>query len=244
MILKKYGLRMVVILSLAAVMLTACNQAVSKAPDATPTAITPSGQFVQLTPLSDSASFNDIATLGAQTSQTQTAMATSGTPATPQPVVVTGTLVTPGAGVGTPTNIVPGATTAVAATVPPVNTPSGPLPTSGPKPATYTLQSGEFPYCIARRFNVNPDELLSLNGISDGGLFMPGLVLKIPQTGNPFPAERALQTHPTTYTVGSADETLYSVACKFGDVDPAAIAAANGIAVSAKLTAGQKLNIP
>ena len=86
--------------------------------------------------------------------------------------------------------------------------------------------------------------MLSINGISDGGLFMPGLVLKIPQTGNLFPADRALQAHPTTYTVGSATETLYSIACKYGDVDPSAIAAANGIAVSAKLTAGQKLNIP
>jgi LysM repeat protein len=199
---------------------------------------------VQLTPLGDSASFSDIATLGAQTSQTQTAMATSGTPSTPQPVVVTGTLVTPGADVGTPTNIVPDATTDVAATVPAINTPGGPLPTSGPKPGTYTLQSGEFPYCIARRFNVNPDELLSLNGISDGGLYMPGLALKIPQTGNPFPTDRALQAHPAAYTVLSSDETLYSIACKYGDVDPAAIASYNGISLSAKLSAGQKLNIP
>ncbi len=240
MILKKYGLPVTVILILTAVLLSSCQLSATTQVAATPTLLTPSGQFV--TPLSDSEmGFNEIATLAAQ-GQTQTAMA--GTPTTPQPVVVTGTMVTPLAGDGTPTDIVPAATTAVAGTVPPVNTPGGPTPTTGPKPATYTLQAGEFPYCIARRFNVNPDEVLSINGISDGGLFMPGLVLKIPQTGNLFPADRALQAHPTTYTVGSATETLYSIACKYGDVDPSAIAAANGIAVSAKLTAGQKLNIP
>lgn len=242
MTLKPYGLKMVAIFALAAIALSACNQTVSTAPAATPTLLTPSGQFIQTTPLSAEMSFNELATSGAQTSQTQTAMAVGGTPATPQPVVVTGTPLD-GA---TPTNIVPGATIAVdAATIAPVATnTSGPVPTSGPKPASYTLQAGEFPYCIARRFNVNPDELLSLNGIYDGGLFMPGLALKIPQTGNPFPASRALQTHPATYTVVSGDETLYSVACKYGDVEPAAIASANGIAVSAKLTVGQKLNIP
>jgi LysM repeat protein len=243
--LKKNGLKMAAILTLAAIVLSACDYTVSTAPAATPTLLTPSGQFIQTTPLSGETTFNDLATAGAlQSSQTQTAMALGGTPATPQPVVVTGTGVTPQTGI-TPTNIVPGATTAVAATVAVVaTTPSGPVPTSGPKPASYTLQAGEFPYCIARRFNVNPDELLSLNGISDGGLYMPGLVLKIPQTGNTFPASRALQTHPATYTVVSGDETLYSVACKYGDVDPAAIASMNGIAVSTKLTVGQKLNIP
>lgn len=242
--LKKNGLKMAAILTLAAIVLSACNQTVSTAPAATPTLLTPSGQFIQTTPLNESMDMQGLQTLAAQTAQAQTMIASGGTPATPQPVVVTGTGVTPQTGI-TPTNIVPGATTAVAATVAVVaTTPSGPVPTSGPKPASYTLQAGEFPYCIARRFNVNPDELLSLNGISDGGLYMPGLVLKIPQTGNSFPASRALQTHPATYTVVSGDETLYSVACKYGDVDPAAIASMNGIAVSTKLTVGQKLNIP
>jgi hypothetical protein len=53
-----------------------------------------------------------------------------------------------------------------------------------------------------------------------------------------------LATHPTTYSVLSGDETVYSVACKFGDIDPATIASTNGISISAKLTAGQKLQIP
>ncbi len=241
MTLKQHGLKMVAILSLAmAILLSGCQ--FGGAPAATPTAIVPSSAVLQTTPLGGDTTFNEIATQGAQTSQTQTAMA--GTPTTPQPVVVTGTLLTPVDVIGTPTNLVPGATTIVA-TVPQVNTtPNGPVPTSGPKPASYTLQAGEFPYCIARRFNVNPDELLSINGISDGQMYLPGLVLKIPQTGNPFPANRALATHPTTYTVGSSTETVYSIACRYGDVDPATLASYNNITVATKLTAGQVLNIP
>jgi hypothetical protein len=69
------------------------------------------------------------------------------------------------------------------------------------------------------------------------------LKLTIPQSGS-FPGVVALATHPTTYTVLAGDETVYSVACKFGNVYPESIASTNGIAVSAKLTAGQKLQIP
>jgi LysM repeat protein len=74
-------------------------------------------------------------------------------------------------------------------------------------------------------------------------MFDPGLVLKIPQSSKPFPAARALKAHPTTYTVGG-DETIYSIACKFGDVDPMAIAAANGLTAPYTLKLGQVLNIP
>jgi len=105
------------------------------------------------------------------------------------------------------------------------------------------LQPGEFPYCIARRFNVDPDNLLSLNGLISGELFLPGITLKIPQSGA-FPGDRSLASHPTTYTVASTDETVFSVACKYGDVDPAVLASTNGISVSADLSAGQQLKIP
>ena len=240
MTLKKYGPKLIVILLLATVILSACNQSVSTAPATTATLITPTGLFV--TPLSSANPMDLIAEIAKSTAAAQTIIANGGTPATPQPVATTSTAVTPQTGVtvapATPTNSVAVATTPVVAT------PGGPSPTAGLKPANYTLQAGEFPYCIARRFNVNPDELLSLNGISDGGLYQPGLTLKIPQTGNPFPASRALHAHPSTFTVDSATNTVYGVACYYGDVDPAAIASANGIAVSARLTVGQKLTIP
>jgi LysM repeat protein len=111
------------------------------------------------------------------------------------------------------------------------------------RPTSYTLQQGEFPYCIARRFNLNPSDLLSMNNISDGSLFYPGLILTIPQTGS-FPGDRALHGHPDTYTVDTPDTTIYGVACYYGDVLPQNIASANGLSLSSTLTVGQKLTIP
>lgn len=122
------------------------------------------------------------------------------------------------------------------------NNPTVPTPTVG-RPTTYTLQSGDFPYCIARRFNVDPDELMALNNLTDGMILQPGLVLNIPQTGKSFPGERALRPHPTTYTV-QLDDTIYKVACLFGDVDPIYLAAYNAIPSPYTLTTGRVLNIP
>ncbi len=130
----------------------------------------------------------------------------------------------------------------------PIATPQTTIPTettSVVRPATYTLQRGEFPYCLARRFDVDPNELLALNGITRAQAYslMAGTVLKIPQSGS-FPGERALRPHPTTYTVVSPNETLYGIACLFGDVDPLQIAQANGITLETPLSVGQVLNIP
>jgi LysM repeat protein len=108
----------------------------------------------------------------------------------------------------------------------------------------YTLHPGEFPYCIARRFNVDPAELLALSGLTNQQAFYSGVVLTIPQTGRPFPGNRVLQPHPATYIVARANETLYGIACLFGDLDPAVIALANNIPVDSTLFAGQQLNIP
>lgn len=118
-----------------------------------------------------------------------------------------------------------------------------PYPASTPgKPASYTLLHGEFPYCIARRFNVNPVDLLSMNGLNMNSLPATGTKLNIPTSGT-FPGERALKAHPTTYTV-RAGETIGMVACYFGDVDPNIIYSANGITAGTALTTGQVLQIP
>ena len=125
----------------------------------------------------------------------------------------------------------------------PGTTPIIVVPTATPgRPATYTIHTGEFPYCLARRFNVNPDDLLSLNGLGEGQVLQPGLTLRIPQTGS-FPGNRALHTHPAQYTV-SVDDSFYSIACYFGDVDPTSIAAANSLSLTSPLTTGKILNIP
>jgi LysM repeat protein len=110
-------------------------------------------------------------------------------------------------------------------------------------PATYVLQKGEFPYCIARRFNVDAGALLSLNGWGVNSVVSPGTVVKIPKDTTWSSGPRALKNHPTSYTVVAGD-TIYSIACAFGDVDPNAIIVVNGLESPYTLTPGQVLQIP
>jgi LysM repeat protein len=115
-------------------------------------------------------------------------------------------------------------------------------PTPGSIPTTYTLQQGEYVFCIARRFDVNVTELLELNNLALDTLIGPGLELQIPQTGNPFEGDRVLQDHPTTYTVQEGD-TLGSIACSFGDVLPELIMQQNNLS-SPDVNPGDELVIP
>ncbi len=110
-------------------------------------------------------------------------------------------------------------------------------------PETYTLHKGEFPWCLARRFNIDAVTLLNANGLSISGQYAPGLKLTIPTDGAKFQGARALVKHPATYTVAAGD-TFYSIACDFGDVWPEQIAAQNGMELTDKLTSGTSLNIP
>lgn len=115
-------------------------------------------------------------------------------------------------------------------------------PTPG-LPQTYTLQKFEFPFCIARRFNLNQNELLSLNGLGLNSVVPVGFTLRLPQTGNHFAGTRSLQKHPTTYTVVAGD-TIYKIACQYGSVDPNGIIAVNNLKSPYTLNPGQKLAIP
>lgn len=117
-----------------------------------------------------------------------------------------------------------------------------PTPTPG-VPATYTIKPGEFPYCIARRFDVNPSELLSINGLSRFSTVLPGTTLRMPQTGNPWPGDRSLINTPDTYTVRAGD-TIYKIACQYGHVDPEFMARVNGLEPPYNLEVGQTLQIP
>ncbi len=123
----------------------------------------------------------------------------------------------------------------VANTLPPIPTPT--------RPSTYTLQSGEWPICIARRFNLDLTSFLDANGMVMDSQPAAGTVLKIPSTGTWSLGSRALKIHPTTYTVKSGD-TIYSVSCDFGDVDPQGIVVANNLQSPYNLTAGQTIQIP
>lgn len=110
-------------------------------------------------------------------------------------------------------------------------------------PTTYTLHKGEFPWCLARRFNISATTLLNANGLSSSSQYNEGLKLTIPTDAAAFQGERARASHPDTYTVASGD-TFYSIACKYGDVWPEEIAAQNSMTLGDALTSGTVLNIP
>jgi len=245
---KKYYLVILVILVLT---LSACTRAASSAPTAT---ATPKANFPK--PVATSG-MNAIEIAG-----TQTAVATAGLPMPTSVGSESGTknpdvlpTFTPLGGVEqtrspeTTSNLaattpLPSPTTGTATT--PEPTSHAQLPTAGPivKPAAYVLHQGEFPYCLARRFNIDPDQLLTLNGLSSSqSYFAPGTSITIPQSGGAFPGTRALKTHPVQYTVRAGD-TIYSVACEFGDVDPMAIASVNNLSGSSNLTVGTSILIP
>ena len=142
------------------------------------------------------------------------------------------------------------ATATVADVVEPTNTPA-PIETEEetevvteyPVPDTYTLRQGEFVYCLARRFNILPEDILVYNGIESGTIFYPGETITIPPNPRAYVGNRALQFHPDTYTVVFGD-TINSIACLYGDVDPRAIAAANDLDLEQELTPGTVLQIP
>lgn len=115
-------------------------------------------------------------------------------------------------------------------------------PTAG-LPETYTLQNGEWPFCIARRFDVDQYELLNINGLTLTSQPSVGFTMKIPQTGNNFSGDLMLKKHPADYTVKAGD-TIYTIACDFGDVSPDMIALANNLSAPYDLTTGQTIRIP
>jgi len=209
--------------------LTGCVKSAAPAPLATPTQTSLFGNVAGPT------SMNLVQLYGTQTAMALTTPLGTPNPLTPLP---SPTLTLFGySGTGLPPTGIPGTP---GTAVPPIV-----IPTSTPgRPVSYTLQAGEYPYCIARRFNVNPAELLIVNNLTDGQLLQPGIVLTIPQTGNPFPGSRALHSHPDTYTVSSPTDTVYKIACYYGDVSPDAIANANSLTVPYTVNIGQVLHIP
>jgi LysM repeat protein len=174
---------------------------------------------------------------------TQTAMATQG--------ITTGVPQSLETGVVEPDQEMPPLTTELVPTQAPqvqsspTNTPVPiiiPSPTPG-LPSTHTLEKGEFPYCIARRYNIDPGALLRANNLTTYSVYYGGMTLTIPQNASKFPGSRALKPHPASYTVRSGD-TLALIACAFGDVDPNMIAFANNLGPNKKISAGQVIQIP
>jgi len=216
-------LSILVIVVIAASMLAACSRSASKAPSSQATAT--KGNFPSLGKTPSVSQQDAIKTQNPILGES-TATPTTKAPAQPQ---------------ATNTQAQPAATQAQPAVT---QGPSVTIPTVTPGlPATYKLQKGEFVYCIARRFNVDPAAVLSINGLARAELVYEGMSLKIPQNAGKFPDGRALQKHPAKYTVVAGD-TIYTIACKYGDVEPWAIAMANNLAAPYTLTAGTVINIP
>ncbi len=244
---KPRGLPAITIIVVLSMLISACTQSLSAAPAATPT-IVPEGLFVSPFPSVENP-MAMIEEFAKQTAAAQTTVAEGGDPGTPE-AIEEGTVITPeNAATETPTPDLLASTPTNADPAAAIDTPIPAAAAStavppGTRPATYILQKGEWPWCIARRFNVDPNELLRLSGLTtaQANSLMVGTALTIPQSGS-FPAARNLAPRPATHVVASG-ETIYSIACKFGDIDPATIASANGISVSATLTVGQQLQIP
>lgn len=114
------------------------------------------------------------------------------------------------------------------------------------RPETYSLNKGEWPFCIARRYNTDPIDLLNASGLLLESKPDVGFVLKIPQTGE-WPesrfGHRYIREHPTMHQV-SEGETLNSIACLYGDVDPSEIVEANELPEPYTIYAGKMLRIP
>jgi LysM repeat protein len=115
--------------------------------------------------------------------------------------------------------------------------------TNPKRPATYTLQAGEWPICIARRYNLNVGSLLSANGLTMDSKPGAGTSLNIPSSGTWDSGTRAYHSHPTSYTVKGGD-TINIIACYYGDLLPDDIIGANGLSKPYSLSAGKVLSIP
>lgn len=228
------------IVTLIAIVIAACQRPYSNVPVETAPPAAETSMFVSPFPTSDNpmAMVEELST-GTAMAETSVAL-TAGTPPAVEATVtetIAGDNATSDQTIATNTET-PALSVSTA-------TATQPLPTAiVNRPTSYTLQKGEFPYCIARRFNLDPAELLSLNNLASGDIYYPNLTMTIPQSGKPFPGTRALRSHPDTYTVADANLTLYGVACAYGDADPAAIAQANNLQLTAVLTVGQQLSIP
>lgn len=170
---------------------------------------------------------------------TQTAQAEAGGVATPTPTEA-------------PVETVAAADTG--ATSQPTATPLG-------QEIEYTVQPGDWIFKIARDFNVDPQEIIDLNNLSNPASLSPGMVLKIPvqgATAEPEDTPEAEGAPTTAVTPGAATSTpvssttihivkpgewIWQIARIYG-VDPQAIIDANNLTNPSSISPGDELIIP
>jgi LysM repeat protein len=154
-----------------------------------------------------------------------------------------------------------GSLTVIAPAESPTPTVSGTPPTATPSPTAtsstaleYTVQSGDWIWKIARNFNVDPQDIIDLNGITDPSQISPGMVLKIPAqavAASTPTSEVTITGTPATSTpqagvrkhVVLPGEWIWQIARNYG-VDPQDIIDANNLSDPAKIYPGQELIIP
>lgn len=121
----------------------------------------------------------------------------------------------------------------------------------------YTVVPGDWIWKIARKYYVDPQDIIDLNDLASPSQIQPGLVLKIP---GPAPVEASETPSPTititvTGTPGTTPEAggtvhvvqpgewIWQIARIYG-VDPQDIIDANGLTDPSQLSVGQELVIP
>jgi LysM repeat protein len=110
-----------------------------------------------------------------------------------------------------------------------------PVPGTG---GEYTVQAGDTLYSIALRYGTTVEAIQSANGIVNPTYIRVGQMLIIPGgSGTPAPTAGG-----TTYVV-QADDTLYSIAARFGK-NVWDIVVANNLADPSLIYVGQVLTIP
>lgn len=129
---------------------------------------------------------------------------------------------------------------------------TAPSPTPLP-PVEYTVASGDTCISIAFNGNIGLQALLEANGLSQACPLIVGQKLTVPQptytptsppTNTPEAVALTETARPRQYHTVAAGDTLFSIAA-FYNVDPAALAAENGIPPpDYAITVGQVLTIP
>lgn len=113
---------------------------------------------------------------------------------------------------------------------------------------TYTMQPGDYLICLGRRFNVSLSQMMAQNGISDPDELGVGDTVVFPRSPKEWSlldgyGRRTLIIHPASYTIQDGD-TLFSIACQYGDVRPEDIAIQNKLVLGEPLPVGSTIVIP